>query len=135
MWRYWIDSRPATRAEVELKVYNTPDLQKRGRRHAAVSIAGPFLFGSGAPTTIAGIWIAGITRSPLNLLISVAGLAMMGTGVALGLTDEDPFRGAVVAYNEARKGLCRPPEPSLPPEPWRQPPDALPTLPSRGWVP
>jgi hypothetical protein len=136
-WRYWIEGSPATREEVERKVYDTPDLQKSGRRHAVVSVAGPVLFATGGPTMIGGLFAAGLSHNPLLLLISAAGLAMAATGFTLGVTDDDPFRGAVVAYNEAaaRKGLCGAREPSPPPEPWRQPPEVLPTLPSRGWVP
>jgi hypothetical protein len=149
--RYWINDRPATYEEVARTVYDTPALRAKVHRGEVVAVAGPVLVGSGQVGWVSGMLAAAARGNPLFALIAIPGVAALVTGVILMSTTEDPFRGAVVAFNEEarRRGVCgdspwpapRPAEPSSsqPPfvesEPSPAPREGLPVLPSRGWTP
>ena len=148
-WHYWINGNSATHDEVERTVYDTPSLRAKVRRNEVASIAGPTLVFTGELGAVSGIAVAAVRREPLFSLISVAGVAAAVAGVILLMTNEDPFRGAVVAFNARarRRGFCndRPRPLPLPTAPSAEPPaeivvspappEGLPVLPDRGWTP
>jgi hypothetical protein len=143
--RYWIGGQPAEHTEVERTVYDTPALRTKARRAELVSVLSPILAGTGTASAIASIPVTAATGKPGFALLAAPGLLAMVTGLVLGAIHEDPFRRAVVTFNDEarRKGRCvdgpqprpPPPEPKEPLDPVPPSREPFPVLPSGGWKP
>lgn len=136
--RFRLAGQPVTREGVERAIARSDEDRTSLTRGTAQHIAGPVLVVVGDLALLWGLAIAGATGRAPVALVSVGGAALIGTGIALLLRSDEPFRRLVNRFNdeEARAGTCAPRAPP-PPAPGEiiTPAPGLPTLPSRQWIP
>jgi hypothetical protein len=107
-WRYAIAGREARLEEVRSLLEGSPSTRARFHHHHTMDVVAVVLLSGGVATSIGGFVAAGAESRPLLYLLSVAGVAIAGAGIAVGATNVDPFREAVWQYNLERPWPCSP---------------------------